>query len=264
VNDSGASQDIPGDGEAQASAPSNQAVLTPHPELQTAIDAANAKNSVLAERLTREFLATHPSDAIALKLLGELLMQKDNFASAQAAEALFAKCLEFSPGFIAARHSYAKLLLKMAKPAPAKTQIETLLRSDPHNVNFRKLMAYTLGQIGEYDRALKCHQAVLADVPGEPSAWMVYANDLRAAGRTNDCIAAYRRALEVDPAFSAAYWALSDVRTFRLSPGEVVHVQALLKRTELSVGDRVYLNFTLGKSFEDEGRYEQEIGRAHV
>jgi tetratricopeptide (TPR) repeat protein len=259
VNDTEASQAVPGDGEAgsQASAPQNQTVPTPHPDLQKAIDAANAKNGALAEQLTRNFLATHPSDAVALKLLGELLMQKDNFASAQAAETLFAKCLELNPGYIAARHCYAKLLLKMAKFAPAKTQIEMLLREDPQNVSFRRLMAYTLGQIGEYDGALKCHEAVLAEAPPEPSAWMVYANDLRAAGRTDDCIAAYRRVLEIDPEFSGAYWTLGDLKTFRFSPADVARIQEQLKRPELSVANRVYLNFTLGKSFEDEGNYEQ-------
>ena len=259
MNDTEASQATPGDGEARshASAPPNQTVPTPHPDLQKAIDAANAKNSALAEQLTRDFLATHPSDVIALNLLGELLMQKGNFASVQAAEALFAKCLELSPDFTAARHCYAKLLLKMAKLTSARTQIEMLLRSDRQNVSFRRLMAYTLGQIGQYDGALKCHEAVLADIPREPSAWMVYANDLRAAGRTDDCIAAYRRVLEINPEFSGAYLALCDLKTFRLSPGDVAHIQEQLKRTELSVGNRVYLNFTLGKSFEDEGKYEQ-------
>jgi tetratricopeptide (TPR) repeat protein len=259
VNDSEASQAIPGDGEAgsQASAPPNQTVPTQHPELQKAIDAANAKNSALAEQLTRDFLATHPFDVVALKLLGELLAQKGTVASAQGAEALFAKCLELSPGFIAARHSYAKLLLKMAKFAPARSQLELLLRWDPQNANFRSLMAYTLGQIGDYEDALKYHEAVLAEIPHTRSALMVYANDLRAAGRTEDCIAAYRRVLEIDPEFSGPYWALCDLKTFRLSQGEVAHIQEQLKRPELSVANRVYLNFALGKSFEDEGKYEQ-------
>lgn len=259
MNDIEASQAARGQGDAgsKGSAPPDQTVPAPPVELQAAISAANAKNSALAERLTRDFLAIHPSDVAALKLLGELLMQKGNFSSAQAAEALFAKCLELSPGFIAARHCYAKLLLKMAKFAPARTQIEILLRSDPQNASFRKLMAYTLGQIGEYDGALKIHEAVLAEIPPESSAWMVYANDLRAAGRTGDCIAAYRRVLEIDPEFSGAYWALCDLKTFRLSPEEMLRIQQQLRRTDLPVANRVYLNFGLGKSFEDEGDYEQ-------
>ena len=184
-------------------------------------------------------------------------MQKNNFVGAQGAEELFAKCLKLDPSFIAARHSYAKLLLKMAKLGPARTQLEILLRSDPQNVSFRSLMAYTLGQIGEYDGALKYHEALLAEIPREPTSWMVYANDLRAAGRTEDCIAAYRRVLELDPEFSGAYWALCDLKTFRFSPADVAHIRGQLKRPELSVGNRVHLNFTLGKSFEDEGKYEK-------
>jgi tetratricopeptide (TPR) repeat protein len=259
VSDTGASQAAPGGGEAgsQASAPPNQTGSASHPNLQKAIDAANAKNSTLAEQLTRDFLVAHPSDVMALKLLGELLMQKGTVASAQAAEVLFIKCLELSPGFVAARHLYAKLLVKMAKFAPARTQIELLLGGDPQSVKLRSLMAYTLGQIGEYDEALKYHEAVLADIPREASAWMVYANDLRAAGRTEDCIAAYRHVLKIDREFAAAYWTLGDLKTFRFSPADVAHIQEQLKRPDLFVPNRVYLNFTLGKAFEDEGKYEQ-------
>lgn len=259
MNDTEASQAIPCDGEAgpQASASPDRTVPPPHPELQKAIDAANAKNWALAEQLARYFLAAHPFDVMALKLLGEMLMQKGTVANAQAAEAVFTKCLEISPGFIAARHSYAKLLVQITKFAPARAQLELLLRGDPQNVNFRSLMAYTLGQIGEYEEALKYHEAVLADIPQKPAAWMVYANDLRAAGRTEDCIAAYRRVLEIDPGFAGAYWTLGDLKTFRFSPADVTHIQEQLKPPELSVANRVYLNFALGKSFEDEGKYEQ-------
>jgi tetratricopeptide (TPR) repeat protein len=259
VNDTEASQTATPNGEAESAASSspNRTVLTPHPELQKAIDAANAKNSALAEQLTRNFLENRPSDVIGLKLLGELVMQKDNFTSARAAEALFAECLELAPGFIAARHCYAVLLVKMSKFAPAKTQIELLLRQDPQNVNFRSLMAYTLGQLGEYEDALKYHQAVLADVPHTPSVWMVYANDLRAAGRTDDCIAAYRRILELDADFAEAYWNLSNLKTFHFSQAEIACVHEQLKRTDLPVASRVYLNFSLGKTLEDAGKYEQ-------
>ncbi|MBV9062765.1 MAG: tetratricopeptide repeat protein, partial [Alphaproteobacteria bacterium] len=172
-----AGQGIAGEGLAS---PSPDAAA-PHPDagLQQALEAANAKNSALAEQLTRDFLAAHPSDVNAMKLLGELLMQKNNFASAQEAEALFVKCLELSPGFTAARHSYAKLLLKMAKLAAAKAQLEMLLQSAPENPSFKQLMAYTLGQIGDYAPALEYHGAVLPHVPPAPPDWMVYANDLR-------------------------------------------------------------------------------------
>ncbi|MFL5237469.1 MAG: tetratricopeptide repeat-containing sulfotransferase family protein [Rhizomicrobium sp.] len=259
MTDTEALQAVRADGEAgsQALAPPTQTVPPPHPELQRAIEAANAKNGALAERLTRNFLDTHPSDVIALKLLGELLMQKGTVAGAHAAEGLFIKCLELSPGFVAARHCYAKLLVKMAKFAPARTQIELLLGGDPQSATLRSLMAYTLGQIGEYEEALKYHEAVLADFSHEPRTWMVYANDLRAAGRTEDCIAAYRRVLEIDPEFAGAYWTLGDLKTFRFSPADVAHIQEQLKRPQLSVANRVYLNFALGKSFEDEGKYEE-------
>ncbi|HVU22117.1 MAG TPA: sulfotransferase, partial [Rhizomicrobium sp.] len=260
MNDTEASRAYPDGGGSEPPAAPNQAPPDPHPDLQKAIDAANAKNNALAEELTRYFLSTHPADPSALKLLGDLLMQKNTFLGAQAAEGLFAKCLELRPGFIDARHSYAKLLLKMAKLGPAKAQIEMLLQSDPKNVSFRTLMAYVQGQTGAYDSALKYHEELLATTPPTRAALMVYANDLRAAGRTKDCIAMYRRVLEMDPEFSPAYSALCDLKTFRFTPEEADHIQAQLVRKDLSVDSRVHLNFALGKYFEDLGKYKHAFG----
>jgi tetratricopeptide (TPR) repeat protein len=224
-----------------------------HPELQNALGVFRSNNLVLAESLLRQFLHAHPTEVVALKLLAEIAMKKGDLRSA---ETLFAKCIELAPGYAAAKHRFALLLVTLKKFGPAKAQLEELLRSDARNLNYRSLMAYTLGHVGEYERALQYHEEVVREVPDQPRAWMAYANDLRAAGRQEDCITALRRVIELKPSFGEAYWTLSDLRTFHFSPAEIECMRTQLARPDLALHDRVFFHFSLAREFDDVERYE--------
>ena len=50
----------------------------------------------------------------------------------------------------------------------------------------------------------------------QPQAWMVYANDLRAAGERAACISAYKKVIELNPKFAEAYWNLSNLEDIPL------------------------------------------------
>jgi tetratricopeptide (TPR) repeat protein len=223
------------------------------PELQKAFAAARDNNLVLADSLLRTFLQAHPKDVNALKLLAEIAWNRCDYA---AAHTLYGKCVELAPDFTAARHSYAKLLVELGRLGPAKAQLDELLRRDSKNLNYRSMMAYTLGQVGDYADALHYHRDVLQEAAHEPRAWMVYANDLRAAGAKSDCIAAYRRVIELEPAFAEAYWNLSNLKTFRFSRPEIDAMRAQLASSDLTVRNRCLLHFSLGKALEDDEQYE--------
>ncbi len=224
------------------------------PELQEASSAARAKDYALAERLVRGYLDRHSTDVNGLRLLAELTLRKGDHRSA---ESFFSRCLDLAPDYAEARHRYATFLVNVGKLTQAKRQIEILLQTDPHNVSYRSLMAYVLGQVGDYSPALRYHEGILAETPNEYLAWLVYANDLRAAGRQQDCIAAYRRVINLNPEAADAYWNLSNLKTFRFSTDEIDSIQEKLKRADLPPRNRIVLHFCLGKTFEDGGLYEE-------
>ena len=64
-------------------------------------------------------------------------------------------------------------------------------------------------KLGDYENALATYEAVLRRVPGQAQVWMSYGHTLKTAGRTDDAIAAYRRAIELQPGFGGAWWSLS-------------------------------------------------------
>ncbi|HEY5755437.1 MAG TPA: sulfotransferase, partial [Steroidobacter sp.] len=78
-------------------------------------------------------------------------------------------------------------------------------------------------------------------------------------GQQGDCVSTYRRAIELSPQLGEAYWSLANLKTFRFSDGDVVAMQAQLRRNDLSEEDRFHFHFSLGKAFEDTHDYSKSF-----
>ena len=63
---------------------------------------------------------------------------------------LLERCLELAPSFDAARHNYAVVLNRQAKPESALPQVERLLAKEPRNPGYLNLKAAILANLGEY------------------------------------------------------------------------------------------------------------------
>ena len=206
----------------------------------------------LAERLLRQRLIASPTDVAAIRMLAETGARLGRYADA---EALLARCLELAPGFIGARHTYAIVLYRQQKAALAIPQIEALLAHDPRDPAYRNLMAASLGLVGEYDRAIQIYESVLAEYPDQPKIWLSYGHALRTAGRQDDTIAAYRRAIAQAPGFGEPYWSLANLKTVRLSAEQEAAIGAQLAGAGVTVEDRLHLAYALGKALEDRGDF---------
>jgi tetratricopeptide (TPR) repeat protein len=115
--------------------------------------------------------------------------------------------------------------------------------------------AAALTEIGDHAAAAEVMAAVLADFPDQPQGWLVQGAGLRTLGRIDEAIAAFRRAIELDPERSDAWWSLANLKTYRFSAEERTAIEARLARADLSPADRANLHFTLGQLLEDAGSY---------
>ena len=61
---------------------------------------------------------------------------------------------------------------------------------------------------------------------------MSYGHSLKTARRQDDSVAAYRRAIAMQPTLGEAYWSLANLKTFRFSDEDVVaHAPGARERT---------------------------------
>jgi tetratricopeptide (TPR) repeat protein len=209
-----------------------------------------------AESLLREHLKQHPTDVAAIRMLAEVAGRLGRYGDA---ERLLARCLELAPGFLPARHNMAVVLMRQQRAAEARDATRVLLEREPRNPGYRSLMAAVLSQLGEYDESIRLYEGVLAEYVGQPKLWMSYGHSLKTAGRTDDAIAAYRRAAAHAPQLGEVWWSLANLKTFRFTDADIRAIRSALGRDDISHEDRFHLHFALGKALEDMGGHAESF-----
>lgn len=203
-----------------------------------------------AEALLRQALRENPVDIAAIRMLAEVAARIGRFRDS---ELLLIRCLELAPEFDAARQNLALVLFRQARPADAIIELDRLLARDPSDRAARNLKAAALGQIGEHGASILLYEALLEEFGSHPWLWLSYGHDLKTVGRTNDAIAAYRRAVAVRPQLGEGWWSLANLKTFRFSDADIAAMEAAERGADLTQDDRAHLAFALAKAKEDRG-----------
>ena len=220
--------------------------------------AAHLQNDriALAEKELSEHLARRPDDADAISLLAQTVVRLGRRTEAAS---LLARCLELAPNFDAARFDYAKLLVRLSRFSDALGEVDFLLKGHSDNPLLRELKAHILGFMGETRQSLAVWQQLTAAYPGRAECWLGYGHALRASSRREDSMAAYREALECRRSFGAAWWGLADMKTVRFSDADVAAMEQQLTRPDIAPDDRINLQFSLGKAYEDLCAYDRSF-----
>jgi cytochrome c-type biogenesis protein CcmH/NrfG len=200
-----------------------------------------------AESLAREQLQRHPTDVVAMRMLAEIAGRLMRYADA---ESLLTRCLELAPSFNAARHNYALILHRQNKSAAALEQLDRVLQAEPDNLACKNLLAAVLAGVGEFARAIELYEVVLAKQPRQAKLWLSYGHALKTAGRQEDSVRAYRKAIEIAPSLGEAWWSLANMKTVRFGEADIQTIRHQLKQ-KLHDEDRWHFEFALGKALED-------------
>jgi Tfp pilus assembly protein PilF len=223
------------------------------PRLRQAAVAMNRQDIPQAERLLKAYLHDHPTDVPAMRMLAEVAMR---IGRDEEAGRLLERALELAPGFMPARYQFAMLLHRRNEPARALVEIESLLAAEPRNPGYRNLAAVILSRVGEYERSNGLYADLVREYPSNAKVWLSYGHVLKTAGRQDDCVAAYRRAIACEPDFGEAYWSLANLKTFRFAGTDLAAMRAMLENPGVDDVNLAHLHFALGKAQEDAGEYE--------
>ncbi|HEY6578833.1 MAG TPA: sulfotransferase, partial [Rhizomicrobium sp.] len=227
-----------------------------HPQLRKAAAFLESNQPASATKLLREYLKQHPRDPSALHLMAETAARQGRHGEA---EMLLAQCVELAPELIVARFAYANALLNVNKPEAALREGEYLLKREPGNPLFRVVKAISLESIAEHAASAALWRDLVHQYPERSVWWVRYGHVLRALDLPDECISAYRKALQLDPSSGDAWWGLADLKTFRFGKAEIDAMEDSLARDGVPTEDRTRLHFSLGKAYADIGIYERSF-----
>ncbi|SFG28790.1 Tetratricopeptide repeat-containing protein [Novosphingobium sp. CF614] len=241
--------------DAEAALAESEAIRasTRDPELIAIARALMANDLPDAEARLRRRLREEPLDVAAIRMMAELAARIGRLHDS---ETLLRRALELAPGFAAARANLATVLYKQNRFADAVKQLDAVLAAegaDPGSLNLR---AAALGRIGDYEEARRLYAELTTTFPNHAKLWMSQGHILKTLGEQDGSVAAYRRALAIEPGLGEAWWSLANLKTLRFSDADVAAMEAALMREGLDDDDRLHLHFALGKAFEDRGEPE--------
>ena len=210
--------------------------------------------TVAAEQILTAFLNNCGNHIEALRLLARIALHR---GALEEARGLFAQVLAAAPHYRAARADYARVLIEQQEPLQAREQLDGLLRLDPGNCDYLTLDATASAALGEYERAVATYHQVLATQPGWHHVQLLLGNSLKAIGRRQETIEAYKAAAISRPGCGDAYWSLANLKTYRFALEEIGRMRAQEAAPGTALVDRYHLCFALGKALEDQGQYEE-------
>lgn len=205
-----------------------------------------------AEEIARAFLRKQPHHIEGMRLLADI---GSRLGVHEDADFLLETAIELDPDNIQLRIDHIQVLRKRQKFADALAQAKVLLRWDSESPVFQSLYAIESMQAGDYQVALDAFDAVLAKLPNDPATLTSRGHALKTYGLSEQAIASYRSALQVDSYFGDAWYALANLKTYRFSDDELQRMQQAQKSLDLTFMSRVHIAFALGKAFEDRDDY---------
>ena len=209
-----------------------------------------------AESLCRRFLQANPAHVEAMRLLAELAVQ---FGVLEDAEYLLESATEFEPGNIQVKIDFINVLRKRQKFSQALAAAAKLHQHQPANPQLKSLYAIEKMQMGDFDGALELFDEVLAVLPRDAVTLTSRGHALKTRGDQQKAIASYQAAISSNPWHGEAYYALSNLKTYRFIQAELNEMLALEQREELGPTSKFHLAFALGKAFEDAKEYSRSF-----
>lgn len=206
-----------------------------------------------AEGLCRQYLQKVPHDPEAMRLLADIGLR---LGVLDDAEFLLASACKLDPHNLRIRIDYIQALRKRQKFAQALGEAKTLLASSPTNPQFQSIYAIECMQTGNYDEALGVFDKVLETLPHDPVTLTSKGHAHKTQGEYDAAVAAYRAAISSAPQHGEAYYSLANLKVYAFADAEIEAMHEQEHNANLGHMDRVYLNFALGKAYEDNGDFE--------
>lgn len=229
--------------------------LAAFPLLSDAARLSDAGQYEQAARVLLEHLKRFPNEPRGLAALGSTAMRLG--ALEQSAHFL-RRAIAAGHSDLETRRTLASVLSQQERLAPAKAMVASLVREtgDPA---LKGLLANICERLGRSDDALAIQQELARDYPQQAHVWVALGHGLRAAGRVEEAVAAYRRAIAADFEFGEGWWGLAGLRRKVITDEDIAGMERALA-IAIDLRNIVPLHFSLARASAERGDHEKAFG----
>ncbi|WP_461110276.1 tetratricopeptide repeat-containing sulfotransferase family protein [Salinisphaera aquimarina] len=154
--------------------------------------------------------------------------------------------LKARPALGEAHARVAALLFERGAPADAGEQLLAWAQQGTEDVESQRDLAAAWAVIGEYERAVRIHDAIRVSNPEDARAYAGLGSMRQSQGRFDESASFLEQALDVDPGLEWVYAALMNNRDYSMAQARVDAMRQRLKDRSLGDEARSHLHFALG------------------
>lgn len=227
-----------------------------HPAIRDALAAGKSNRWGRVHETIGRYLRVMPDDVFALGLLAEAA---ERLGDDDEARALFERIVRLAPGLVQGRQQLVALLARVGEPAAALEHSFALIERAPHQPRYLALHAHLLVAARRFDESVAVCEAFFRRAAGNAADWLDYGRALATLERQDDAIAAYRRALDLEPGCAAAWGAIANLEPAQLTEADVARIEEQIKHAALGEDDLDRLHFALGRVHESRGGWRSSF-----
>jgi len=226
-----------------------------YPRLTEAENLVRDKDYDAASAIVIQHLREHRDEPRGLALLGEIamhtgaLLQSENFLR---------RAIVRGASNYEVLKSLATNILRQDRLDEGLEAFANLERRFP-DPQLTATKAMILDRFGRSEEALRVQEQLLATEPNEPKYWIAHGHTLRFVGRTDEAVAAYRRAVKIDPEHGESWWALADIKSRVLTDADLATMEKELAGA-VDVLNVAPLHMAVGRALHDRGQFERAFG----
>lgn len=224
------------------------------PALNAAAVANHEGRNDESRAILARFLDSQPDDLLALTMAAEADIHAWEL---ERAEQRLRTVLERAPNFLRAIMLLAKFLVLQARLKEAIALIDGVVRRKPNNKTALQYLAELHAEANDHEQAVSVYAKVLALDQADLAMWIVYAQQLRMLGRKEESIAAFRRALALDPNSGPAWWGLVNYFTAEITAADSAALEQALAAREGTAEDGGPLHVAAGILAEGRGDFAE-------
>jgi tetratricopeptide (TPR) repeat protein len=230
----------------------NGVTTTIYPQLGRAAHLAEQGKHEQAAQLIMAHLREHPDEPRGLAQLGQTAMRLGALGQA---EHFLRRALARGERSLETRRALAGVLNQQERLQDALALFELLERESDDDV-LPAVRGQILARLGRHEEALAAQEAVARKHPDNPGHWVSWGHSLRADGRVEEAIAAYRHAAEADFECGEAWWGLAAIKRQVLTDEDVARMREAIG---IAIDERnsAPLQFALARALHDRGEYRE-------
>jgi len=214
--------------------------------------------------LTGDFAAAEDGYRRTIRFWPEFALAYGNltlllFDAGQYREALpvARRAAELDPHLHDIHLTIGRILIASLNWQAAEAPLKRGLEIDPDCVEAHNQLGHVYYFLGQHENAFASYRRAIDLEPEDAVSWAGLGSVAQARGNFNEAIACLSRAIEINPNLGEAHCTLAMCRRSKQGEARLATMANILADDALPTSNRISAAFGLGKTLDDEGRYDE-------